>query len=206
MIKINLLRNRGGAGAQTSTAKVNYETTFDIGTDDAASSSGKTIFLKIIIICTSTAVLMVYENYNIGNLRTQLSEVNLKKNNVLKELEKSKPIASGARELQRKILDLEARIRAVKDLSKVRLREIKAIDYIQNVIPERVWLSLLDFKNDTLKIEGSAASDDQLSRFMDAIDGKSYFRNVILLKAVEEKGKSGTIKVFNITSGLAASE
>lgn len=209
MIKINLLRNRGGGGAQTTTTttKVSYETAFNSDLEyEGASSAGKNIFAKIIIMFAGVIMLMLHEYYNVNNLRAQLSDVNSKKNETFQELEKSKPIVSTVRDLQQKVLDLEARIRAIKDLSRVRLREIKVIDYIQNVIPERVWLSALEFKDEKLNIDGSAVSDDQLNRFMDAIDGKFYFRNVILLKSVEEKVKMGTIKVFRISSGLAASE
>lgn len=206
MIKINLLRNKGDSQTQVTSSNINYETAFDIGAADGASGSAKSIFTKLIIMFVGVMGLMLYEYYNISDLQAQVSDLRTKNNVVMQELEKNKPIASKARELQKQIQDLEARIQAIKDLSKVRLREIKAIDYIQNVIPERVWLTSLDISGENMKIEGGALSDDQLNRFMDSIDGKSYFRNVILLRAVEQKNKEGTIKMFQITSSLTSTE
>lgn len=204
MIKINLLKNRGDASqAGTSTNTVNYETYFDSGD---SGSGGKAVLGRLLVMFLFPGLLMLYEYYHIDQLQNELSIMRGKANGVAQELEKSKPIAAQARELQKKIQDLEGRIRAIKDLSKIRLREIKAVDYIQNVIPERVWLTMLNIDGDKMQVEGGALSDEQLSRFMDAIDGKSFFRNVILLRAVEEKTKDGTIKRFQISSSLTATE
>ncbi len=205
MIKINLLKNRGDAAqANTSTSTVNYETYFDNGADGA--SGGKLIFSRLLVMFMATASLMIYEHYNIDNLQSQKTELNAKLNEAKAKLQQKQPLADNALILQKKIQDLEARIRAIKDLSKIRLREIKAIDYIQNVIPERVWLTTLNIDGDKVQIDGGALSDEQLSRFMDAIDGKSFFRNVILLRAVEEKTKEGTVKKFQISSSLTTTE
>jgi Tfp pilus assembly protein PilN len=206
VIKVNLLRNRGEntSAGKTANTEIDYEASYDSGSDE--SSSGKDIILKIILVLIGTGGLMAYESYNIDDLRSQLSVVNQEKTALASELQQKQPIAIKAKELQKQIQDIEARIKAIKDLSKIRLREIKAVDYLQNVIPEKVWLTSLDFKNDSLNIKGGALSDDQLNRFMDSMEGKSYFRNVILLKAVEQKSKEGTIKIFEIGSTLTNSE
>ena len=209
MIKVNLLKNRGsgsGTSAKTAATEINYEVSFDEAELDEGANPARDALVKIMLILLGTVVVIVYEGYNISGLRDKLSQLNSEKTGLAQELEKKKPIAGKARELQKKILDLEGRIQGIKDLSMIRLREIRAVDYMQNVIPEKVWLTTLDFSQETLKIEGGTLADDELTKFIEALESKSYFKNVILLKAVEEKSDKGTVKVFTITSTLTGTE
>jgi len=203
MIKFNLLRDRAAKAAKGTETEINYDTTFEtkVGGD---STGSRDMLTKIVVLALLTGVLMMYESYNIGELRTKVAQGNAEKKRVETELAQKKPIEAKARELQKQIQDIETRIKAIKDLSKVRLREIKAIDYLQNIIPEKLWFTLLEFDGNSLKIEGGTTSDDQLNRFLDDMESKSIFKNVILLRSIEQKNKEGTIKVFTITSTVGS--
>lgn len=204
MIKVNLLRNRGGTGVNPgkTTTEINYEMAYD-ETNLEESNSARDVIVKLVLMFMGTGALMAYESYNIGELRDRLRKLSSERAVLAQEIEEKKPIATKAREMQKHIQELEARIKAIKDLSKVRLREIKVIDFLQNVIPERTWLTSLDFSEGTLTIEGGALSDDQLNKFIDAMESKTYFKNVILSKAIEQRSEQGTVKIFTITSTLA---
>ena len=205
MIKINLLKNRGEQTKRSSGTQINYETSIDsVGQEGGGGSGGATkdTVVKIVVLLIWLAGLMAYESYNIGELDSKIAEKNSEKNKLAADIQMKKPIADKARDLQAQLEDLEARIKSIKDLSRIRLREIKAIDFVQNIIPERVWLSSLAINSDKVDFSGGAMSDENLNRFMEALESKSNFKNVILLKAVEQKSKEGTIKVFDITSSL----
>jgi type IV pilus assembly protein PilN len=209
MIKVNLLKSRGGntTTARSTGTDINYETSFDINATGNQSAGGGSGFItKILFMGIFVGGALAYESYNIGQLQSQLGNLTTQQSTLNAEIEQKKPIAEKARTMQKEILDLEAKIQGIKGLSKIRLREIKAIDFIQNVIPEKVWLTRLNFENDKLTLEGAALADDQLNKFTDALEGKSYFRNVILLKAIERKSTDGTMKIFEISSGLTTTE
>ncbi|OFZ19045.1 MAG: hypothetical protein A2Z20_09870 [Bdellovibrionales bacterium RBG_16_40_8] len=208
MIKVNLLKNRGSGGSTVKTAatEINYEVSFDEATLEDTGGLGRDAIVKIVLIFLTTVMLMVYDGYNVSSLQEKLNQLGAEKTKWAQELEKKKPIVGKAREMQKKILELEARIKGIKDLSMTRLREIRVVDYIQNIIPEKVWLKSLDFNETELKIEGGTIADDQLSKFIETLEGKSYFKNVILLKAVEEKLDKGTVKAFTISSTLTGAD
>jgi len=209
MIKVNLLKNRAegtsNKAAGATSTEFNYESSYDIGTSEGTSST-KQIINKVLVIVLAVAGLMVYESYNIDSLTGQLRGLQAQNTKLTNELNEKKPIAEKAKALQKEIQELEVRIKAIKDLSKIRLREIRSVDYIQNVIPERVWLTEMSFKEESLRILGGALADDQLNRFLESLESKSYFKNVILLKSIEEKSKEGTIKRFEISATLTQSD
>lgn len=207
MIKVNLLRNRAeGSNQGTNATQVDNVTSIDSPAESMSGAEIQQVALKFVVILLSTAGLWGYETYNIDNLKETNQTLTAQNVAMQNEIKEKQPIAVKAKELQKKITDLEGRIKIIKDLSKTRLREIKAMDYIQNVIPEKVWLTVLDIHDEKVKIEGSTMSDDQLNKFIEMLDGKSYFQNVILLRAVEQKSKEGTIKTFEISSALKATD
>ncbi|MEQ1664180.1 MAG: PilN domain-containing protein, partial [Bdellovibrionales bacterium] len=189
MIKINLLKRRSENTIANAGTEINYETSFDINSTEGKVASTKDAFLKILVIIIWAVALFAYESYNINDLKVQLQGIQAKRDTTAAEIDSKKAITSRARELQQQILDLEARIKAIRVLSQIRLREIKSIDYIQNTIPERVWLKSIDLKDGNLQIEGVAAADDQMNKFFDALESKKSFKDVLLAKAIELKGK-----------------
>lgn len=208
MIKVNLLKNRAeGAGTQvTSATQIDNLTAVEGVSEGMDAEQARQIALKFVVIIVATAGLWVYETWHIDTLREQRRSIERQNGDMQKEISEKQPVAAKAKELQKKITDLRGRIKIIRDLSKTRLREIKSIDYIQNVIPDKVWLTNIEIKDEKVKIEGSAMSDEQLNRFIELIDGKSYFKDVVLLRAVEQKVKEGTIKNFEISSSLKAAE
>lgn len=206
MIKINLLKRRSENTIANAGTEINYETSFDINSTEGKVASTKDAFLKILVIIIWAVALFAYESYNINDLKVQLQGIQAKRDTTAAEIDSKKAITSRARELQQQILDLEARIKAIRVLSQIRLREIKSIDYIQNTIPERVWLKSIDLKDGNLQIEGVAAADDQMNKFFDALESKKSFKDVLLAKAIELKGKDGTTKQFLITAHITGGD
>ncbi len=200
MIKINLLKKRSDGTAKIRNTQASFDTSADTFAKNVGGQQGAV--LKIVVMLIWLGGLMAYESYNIGELNTTIAEKNRMKTTLDADIQQKTPIAEKARGLQKQLQDLEARIKAIKDLSRIRLREIKAIDFVQNIIPERVWLTSISIESNKVDFEGGALSDENLNRFIELLESKSNFKNVILLKAIEQKSKEGTIKVFNITSSL----
>ncbi len=206
MIKVNLLRNRAEGTQATNSTQIDGLTALEAPAETMDGSEVREVALKLVVILICTAGLWGYETYNVDSLKETKRQLDQQISAMQTEIQEKQPIATKAKELQKKISNLEGRIKVIKDLSKTRLREIKVVDYIQSVIPEKLWLTTLDIRDEKVKLEGSTMSDDQLNKFIELLDGKSYFQNVILLKAVEMKTKEGTTKSFEISSSLRATD
>lgn len=205
MIKVNLLKNRGSVAENTT--QMDFEMTVQasdkLGLGTGTSSDS---LLKIVILLIPALLLYGYEKYNISQLEEERTSISMRLQSLTSEIDSNKPVVQKAKEMQKEIKELEERIILIKNLSKVRLREIKAIDYLQNVIPDKVWFSELDFKDTNFEAKGFSVSDEALNRFIEGLEGKSFFRNVILRQSVDQKTKTGTIKSFHFSSQLAATD
>lgn len=205
MIKVNLLKNRGSVAENTT--QMDFEMTVQasdkLGLGTGTSSDS---LLKIVILLIPALLLYGYEKYNISQLEEKRTSISMRLQSLTSEIDSNKPVVQKAKEMQKEIKELEERIILIKNLSKVRLREIKAIDYLQNVIPDKVWFSELDFKDTNFEAKGFSVSDEALNRFIEGLEGKSFFRNVILRQSVDQKTKTGTIKSFHFSSQLAATD
>src|SRR5690606_32481725 len=110
-----------------------------------------------------------------GELKARMAAVRNRANTLQAELQKRKAEASDVSKSQVEIKELEAKIDIMKRLTKVRVRELKALDYLQTVIPDRVWLRTIDYRDDKVRFEGYAISDEDLSDFLNRLEGRNYF-------------------------------
>ncbi len=204
MIKVNLLKNRGTV--TESGTQFDFNAPLEFQAEKGGAPSPAETLVKVVVIFLFPLLLWGYESYNVGQLTTQYQGVQSRLQELQAEVDKNQPIIEKATKMQTEIKELEDRISIIKNLSKIRLREIKAIDFLQNVMPEKVWFQELEFKENTFRVIGFAVTSDSLNKFIEAIDGKSYFRNVILMQSSDQKTKTGTIKGFVIGSNLMDSD
>jgi type IV pilus assembly protein PilN len=86
----------------------------------------------------------------------------------------------------------------LEGLQKERLREVKILDNLQKDIPEKVWLTRMEFADTSLKLTGAATADMEISTFMDNLGKSVFLRDVSLVKATDETSEKGVQKVFDI--------
>jgi Tfp pilus assembly protein PilN len=97
-------------------------------------------------------------------------------------------------------------MKIMKALSRTRLRELKALDFLQTMIPERVWLNSLDYIDEKFRLKGLALTDDDLTDLIQALDKSSFFSEVVLLQAKETTSRDGTLKNFELTTTIEGQE
>ena len=183
MIKINLVRNHVQDAVTTSTqvkeASPNRE----------RMREGLT---KIAFILLFTIGLMMYESQNIrtlneetARLKAQLAQQQTQATLKAAEVVKVKDVESQAKEL-------EDKLKILKLLSKLRLREVKTLDFMQSSIPEKVWLKTINYESDKIKVEighlqfaGSAVATEDLSEFVKRLEDSAFLMDVIVLKNQE---------------------
>lgn len=201
MIKVNLLRNRG-SHTQTSGTATDFEAESAIQFDTGIEAEGPNAFVKLAVMALATIGLITYEWYNIGQLQKEQASINTQLSAITAEIAQLQPQVEEAQKLQKEYLDFKNKINLIKDMGRVRLREIRAMDHLQNIIPEKAWFSRLAFEEGRFTAEGVAANDQVLDALLDGIRRHSAFKDVLLAKAIEQKTPQGTLKSFVITSNL----
>lgn len=189
MIRINL------AGVKV-TGSVGLLADGDVGFTPAELQ--KQALIRILIIVAFPAALWFWEGQVIPAMTIERDQ----KLGVLEELRSYN--GRNARSVQeiKKFKDeegkLQARIGFLDKLSKDRLREIKVVDLVQQIIPEKVWLSRLEIGNGRMVLSGMAMSDFDISSFMEALAKSVHFVDVNLVSSVENYFDGLNLKKFEI--------
>lgn len=187
MIRINLTRTRIQDTGMTSSSTV-----ASTSSDGSGSSQMRDAIVKVAIIVIFTGGLMMWEGQNLrdlnetqGHLATQVQALTTENNNKTAEVEKVKDVEVQAKEL-------EDKLKFLKLLSKLRLREVKTLDFMQTSIPEKVWLTKMIYDSDDAHIEGghfqflgSAVATEELTEFVKRLEDSAYLMDVIVIKNQE---------------------
>ncbi len=191
MIRINLL------GQNVAAAKFSAP---------SASEEEKEAAKKIGILFVFPLLLYFFEIYNLGELKSQLNKETNDAAVVQSALTQKKEVSKEAVRLQEELKVVQSKIDAIRTLSKSRLRELRAFDTLQTIIPEKVWFSDLNYRDEKMEITGLAIDDEDLTLFLKAMQERPYFSRVILKKAQDKKVDSGVLKEFFIECNLESAE
>lgn len=204
MIKVNLLKNRGGSKGASSKTDVadGFDESFDTNFDEEGSGSGGT-GKKIVLILVGSLILYAYEWYNIGSLNDESATIQASIAQLDQEINSIKPKIASAKKLQSENEELNKKLNLVRSLGRLRLREIRAIDHLQNIIPEKVWFNAVKFTDTTFEVTGLSANDQELDKLLDGIRENPTFVDVLLSRSIEQKSAQGNMKSFVITSSLS---
>ena len=94
---------------------------------------------------------------------------------------------------------LESQINVIAELSKRRLEEVIALDNLQQLIPQRIWLTEVKLENHKMNMHGFAISENDISEFIKNLDDSVFFTNVNLSGTVESRSDQGVLQKFEIT-------
>lgn len=204
MIRVNLARNRVSDHQATSKTAA-YGTSFS-----SSSSDSRDALVKVALLLLPVLGLMLYENQTIHalnaeqiRLQNEVNKINQEAQAKAKEIETVKDIEVQAKELDDKL-------KILKTLSRLRLREVKTLDFVQNAIPEKVWLKSLMYEADKDKVDqgkfvinGLAVSTEDLTDFVKRLEESAYMSDVIVMKNQEVSPSSSRkvlLRDFNFTA------
>lgn len=194
MIRINLANSRSMAGV----AAVSGES----GEGAVSEQTRRDALTKLLIILLAPAGLYFYEQQNIPTIRNEL----VRKQQLLTELQTYNAKAEGSVNEIKKIKEderkIQSRISALEKIAKDRFREVKVLDLIQQVIPEKVWLSRVDIKEGKILLAGFSMSDIDISTFMESLSKSVFLQEVVLVSSSEHIQNGLTLKKFEISSIL----
>ncbi len=94
---------------------------------------------------------------------------------------------------------IQSRISYLDQIAKNRTRDIKILELLQQVIPEKAWLNRLEMNRGRLTIGGMAMTDFDVSSFMEALAKSVYFLDVNLVRSNEAVFDGLNLKDFEIS-------
>lgn len=200
MIKVNLLRNRIGE-ASTATSAVSEA-------DRDRNNKIRDSLVKIACILLFTVGLMMYESQTIRALNEEQARVQAQVTKLQADATAKVAEAESVKDIETQAKELEDKLKILKLLSKLRLREVKTLDFMQSSIPEKVWLKGITYSSDKDKVEeghfiflGSALATEELTEFVRRLEDSAYLADVIVVKNQDVPiTKSTSIRDFLFTA------
>jgi type IV pilus assembly protein PilN len=198
MIKINLASNQVGTnsaiGAQFGDVAIE-----EMGGSDEAR---KEALKRLVILLIPALGLYAYQEQHVPELQARLATLQA----TLSELENynSKQAASVAeiKKFKEDEAIIEARISALDKISRDRSREIRVIDLMQQVIPEKAWLTKITLNPDRMNVQGLGLSDFEVSQFLEALTKSVFLMDVNLVSSTEVTLDGMILKKFEISAVL----
>jgi len=156
------------------------------------------MLMKVLLLLAAPVGLWGYEQVTLPDLavavrQNQAKVVELKEYN--SKAAHSVSEIKGFKEDQAKI---QARIASLDQITKNRFREIKILDLVQQIIPEKVWLTRIASNAGKFSLSGYAVSDFEVSSFMEFLSKSVYFLDVNLISSKESVIDGVTLKQFDI--------
>lgn len=201
MIRVNLLKNR-----------VNDQTTNQRATEvDSGGGDIKDTIYKIGFILVFTLCLMVWEGREIRRLNDDAARLQVQISDLETQSAAKAAEADGVKDVENQARELEDKLKVLKLLSRLRLREVKTLDFMQSQIPEKVWLKSINFEADNTNVEdgrfqfvGNAVATEELSDFVKRLEDSAYLAEVIVIKnqEVPVPGRAGVVREFMFTADV----
>lgn len=171
MIRVNLLRSTGLASASPSSFGAS------IGFESGGENTQKLAIGKLVVILVFPLLLYAYEYSNLSSLQEQFATVDAE----AKQLEAKKQTFGDAAPKVEKYTKLKRKIdyqmEEIRKLTKNRLREVKALDAIQEITPPQVWYDSLSFKDENVIVKGYALTDADLGTLYQRLSTSPLFSN-----------------------------
>lgn len=181
MIKINLLRNKVAENQQDPNA-----------VDRGPRNENREVIVRLFFIAIFTVLLMFYESNNIKQLSIQVGELQAKTDELDANLQAKIAEVDKYKDVEKDAKELEDKLKILRLLSRLRLREVKTLDFMQSAIPEKVWIRSLNFVSEKQNVEegrfqfrGGAVSTEDLTDFVKRLEDSVYFAEVIVFKNQE---------------------
>lgn len=176
MIKINLSRTRIAEAEALESA---YQGA-TINTEGV--SGGLVVVLKVLVLAGGVIALNFYEGQNLDKLNAQLQVSSQRLLQLQTELTQKQNELNSVGSIEEESKVLQDKMALLKNLSKLRLREVKSLDYIQSIVPQRVWLTDLTIEKERYLIKGKSRSAVDVSQFVRKLEDGGYFSDVVLVQ------------------------
>lgn len=173
------------------------------------SSETRDALVKIAFILIFVLGLMVWESQSIRTLNSQASVVSSRVAELEGQVAGKSTEVEGIKDIAKQAEELKDKLKVLKLLSRLRLREVKTLDFMQSSVPEKVWLKSIIFESQRTKMDhgkfqfiGFSVSTEDLTDFVKRLEDSAYLNEVIVIKNQEitAPGKAGSIREYTFNA------
>jgi Tfp pilus assembly protein PilN len=199
VIKVNLLQSYAGPTSVSPTGTVvPGQTGQPIGGSSISGKDQAEAALKVGMLFVPLILLISFEFYNTGELQRKEAQINAELAAAKSKTDTLKPQVEAVKKFQENKKELEVKINAIRTISKERLKNVKALDALQAIMPPKAWLTELTIKDTLVTLKGLAVEDVDVSQLMAGLEESVYFANVTLKSVESERTKEGVTKKYFI--------
>jgi type IV pilus assembly protein PilN len=98
---------------------------------------------------------------------------------------------------------LREKLEVLARLKNARTGPVKMLDELATLTPKRLWLRKFDEKAGAVTLDGTAATIDDVSELMSALQGSTQFRNVELKKTSAKVENGFRVVEFSLSASVA---
>lgn len=198
MIRVNLMRD-------TMVTSIKKDGTFatvgGMGTK-ISQADNKDVIVKILMALIPLVAAFVTLSTQEGQKDAEVAKISSQIDQKKKERENLGADLKAVEEYKKEKDKLQIQIDTIKQLSRERLRNVKALEALQNIFPEKAWLGAIKIDGNKASLEGSAVDDRIVADLMSSMESNIYFSGVKLIKSSEVQSKDGSVKSFSIDCDL----
>lgn len=200
MIRVNLLF--GQVSAPTEEVQVASPALEGLSADDIQRQGA----IRFLILLLIPAGFYVYEMQNIPTKRREIAKLN---EEIFQLQEFNKKFDSSVREIKKLKEDEEKvnkRSSAVDSLLRERLNELNVLELIQRTIPEKVWLTYLDFNNSRIQLRGQSLTDSDIANFTEELSKSCHLSSVLPGGSNEVLREGQRVRDFQLSAAMGKCE
>ena len=212
MIKINLLRTVGGYSQPTGMTSPGG--TSGGGGGGGGMSSGPPASTsaknqaggKIIVMLILPIIFYVYDNIARSDLEKQLADTRANAEKLTAEKAKFGDTGVKMEALTKEKKVIDEQVDAIKVIARTRLKEVKSLDALQTLTPQRTWLNKISINKALVKVTGYTSGDDGIAEMIRGLENSSFFSKVEPKSTSEEKVGTTVVKKFELEFRVGKSQ
>lgn len=199
MIKINLLKNLG-------LSKSGGIAAIEASVDSLAPDSMKHGIAKLAAILLFPLGLIIYEKINVSEIEGHIAVVTAKLESLRTERQGFGDAGPRIEKYNKEKQRIDKELETVRELARNRLRELKALDAIQTLIPEKTWAKSIVFSGNSIRFDGYSSAEEGPTQMMRALESNVFFSKVEPKETTSEQTPNGVIKKFRIDFNIGRRE
>lgn len=207
MIKVNLINDVSALAnqkrkSQNLTFKIDLKTKLTSTAAGFAADETRGFILRMIVLIFPVLLTFSYDRYVKFVSEEDIKRLTAEYTALQEKLKIQEVAVKEVEKFQEEKRKLDSELQIIKNLSTERLKNVKALDALQGIIPIKAWLKDLKIVDKRLEMSGFAMDEFVISEFMQGLGSSIYFSNITLGASEEDKRKEGSVKKFIIKCKL----
>lgn len=195
MIKINLRNQKKKSKVQTKEKGSVSQENVLLNSDEIK----KEALRKVLIILIFPICLMLYESLVVPDQEETVKTQQTKLKEAKDFISKNSQVADAIKKMQMKENLLSLKITEIEKKVIDKNTRIQMLDLIQQLVPEKVWLSKVAEANSIVSLAGFAVNDTELNTFFDSISKSIFFVDANIVNSNEVNLDGTNFKKFEMT-------